>query len=254
MITMISFSGGRSSAMMAKILMENIPSEERIICFANTGKEHELTLKFVHDFEVHFSEKIYWIEYCQLAGFKVVDYETASRDGEPYAALIKKRKFVPNPVTRYCTTELKLRPIKKFIKSLGYKNWENAIGIRYDEPHRYARLPKGCEKEPYETTAPLFQLRIKKADVLAYWKAQPFDLGIPEYLGNCDMCFLKSRSKLKHIIKTEPARVGWWAAQEKLTGATFRNNLSYEKLVFAVHAMPELFDDDTEIDCLCTVD
>ncbi|NBW09819.1 MAG: Nin-like protein [Caulobacteraceae bacterium] len=254
MFTMISFSGGRSSAMMTKILCENIPEDKRIICFANTGKEHELTLKFVHDYEVHFSEKIHWIEYCEVNGYKLVEYETASRQGEPYAALIKKRGFLPNPVTRFCTTELKIRPIKKFIQSLGYKEWENAVGIRYDEPSRYARLPKGCAKEPYETIAPLYHLRVNKADVLKFWESQTFNLEIPEYLGNCDMCFLKARSKLKHIIKTEPKIVEWWIQQENQTGSTFRNNISYKKLVFAVKVMPELFDDDTEIDCLCTID
>lgn len=254
MMTMISYSGGRSSAMMAKILCDNLPENERIICFANTGKEHEKTLKFVHDFSIFFGQKIYWIEYCPLNGFKEVDYNTASRNGEPYAALIEKRKFVPNVVTRYCTTELKIRPIKRFMKSLGFKEWENAIGIRYDEPHRYARMPKGCEKEPYETTAPLFQLKVTKPDTFVFWKNQPFDLEIPDYLGNCDMCFLKARAKLKKIIKEHPERLHWWYDQEQKTGATFRKGLSYQQLENLVLTQPELFDSEVEIDCLCTVD
>lgn len=254
MITMISFSGGRTSAMMAKILCDYIPEDERIICFANTGKEHEATLKFVNDFEISFGLKIHWLEYCPLNAFKIVDYNSASRNGEPYEQLIKKRKYLPNVIARICTVELKIRPIKKFIQSLGIKHWENAVGIRYDEPHRYARLPKGCLKEPYETIAPLYEMRITKPDVLRYWANQSFDLQIPEHLGNCDMCFLKSRSKLKRIIKDEPERLEWWHLQEVSIGATFNKNISYKKLKELVERCPELFDDDIEIDCLCTID
>lgn len=252
---MISMSGGRTSGMMAKILCDNIPEDQRIVCFSNTGKEHEETLVFVQNIEKNFGIKVYWLEYDDTPeGFRVVDYETASRNGEPYAKLIKKRKFVPNAVTRYCTTELKTRPIKKFMRSLGFSEWYNAIGIRYDEPNRYRRLGPACAKEPYESIAPLYDMRITKPMVLDFWAKQSFNLNIPEYLGNCDMCFLKARAKLKRIIKTEPDRVKWWIEQEKLTGTTFRNGLAYEWLVYMVETAPELFDEDLEIECFCTID
>jgi len=240
--------------MMTHILCQNLPADEIIICFANTGKEDLKTLEYVHNYEVHFNVKINWIEYCPENGFRIVDFESASREGEPYEKLIAKRRFVPNVVTRYCTTELKVRPIKKFMKSLGFKNWINAVGIRYDEPHRYAKLPKGCAKEPYETEAPLFKMRITKPDVLRFWKNQPFDLEIPEYLGNCDMCFLKARSKLKRIIKEDPQRMEWWSEQEKLTGATFNKSISYQQIKHLVETAPELFESEIEVDCLCTID
>lgn len=253
-ITMISFSGGRSSAMMTKILCENLPEDERIICFANTGKEAEQTLKFVHDFETNFGLKIHWLEYCPENHFKEVDYSSAARNGEPYAALIEKRKFCPNPVARFCTTELKIRPIKKFMQWLGFSEWDNAVGIRFDEPERYARLAKSCARECWESIAPLYHLRVRKQQVLQYWKDQAFDLELPEYLGNCDMCFLKSRHKLKRIISEEPDRVEWWKDQEEKTGTTFRSGVSYAGIEILVRTMPQLFDYDNEIPCLCTID
>lgn len=251
---MVSFSGGRTSALLTRIMLDNHDPGQLVICFANTGKEHENTLKFVHDCEVNWGIKINWLELCSENGFKIVNYETASRNGEPYKELILKRKFVPNAVTRYCTTELKIKPMKRFMKSLGHKFWYNVVGIRADEPSRYHRLDKSCQKEPYETTAPLYQMGITKANVLKYWSEQPWNLEIPEYLGNCDMCFLKSRVKLKRIIKEEPDRVKWWHEMEELTGASFRNNLPYKKLVQMVESAPELFDSDFEIECFCTID
>lgn len=140
------------------------------------------------------------------------------------------------------------------MKSLGFTEWYNAVGIRYDEPDRYRRLPNGCQKEPYESIAPLYDMRITKPDVMRFWSQQSFDLDIPEHLGNCDMCFLKSRKKLRRIILEEPERADWWIEQEKITGATFRNGVEIEKMKHLIVDVPGLFDDDTEIQCLCTID
>jgi 3'-phosphoadenosine 5'-phosphosulfate sulfotransferase (PAPS reductase)/FAD synthetase len=61
--TCISFSGGRTSAyMLWRILQANkgLP-EEAIVCFANTGKEDEATLKFVKDCQDNWDVEINWL-------------------------------------------------------------------------------------------------------------------------------------------------------------------------------------------------
>ena len=64
--TVISFSGGRTSAyMLWRILQSNgggLP-EEAIVCFANTGKEEEATLQFVRDCGKNWNVPIHWVEY-----------------------------------------------------------------------------------------------------------------------------------------------------------------------------------------------
>ena len=103
--TCISFSGGRTSAyMLWRVLQANggLPADT-VVCFANTGKEVEATLRFVRDCAEHWQVPIHWLEYRPSEpGFAVVDFDTASRKGEPFEALIRKRQYLPNPVARGC--------------------------------------------------------------------------------------------------------------------------------------------------------
>ncbi|WP_242502725.1 phosphoadenosine phosphosulfate reductase family protein [Serratia sp. 1D1416] len=43
-----------------------------------------------------------------------------------------------------------------------------------------------------------------KHDVIDWWSRQPFDLGIPEHLGNCVFCIKKSIQKIALAAKDEP--------------------------------------------------
>ena len=141
--TCISFSGGRSSAyMLWRTLQANagLPPEA-IVCFANTGKEAEATLRFVHECAEHWRVPIHWLEYRPtVPGFALVDFDTASRKGEPFEALIRKRHYLPNPVVRSCTTGLKIRPMHKFVRQFGWTEWDQFIGIRADEQRRVSKI------------------------------------------------------------------------------------------------------------------
>jgi len=105
--TCISFSGGRTSAyMLWRVLQANdgLPADT-VVCFANTGKEVEATLRFVRDCAAHWQVPIHWLEYMPMEpGFMLVDFDRASRQGEPFETLIRKRQYLPNPVARGCTT------------------------------------------------------------------------------------------------------------------------------------------------------
>lgn len=71
--TCISFSGGRTSAyMLWRVLQSNggLP-DEAIVCFANTGKEDEATLRFVRDCAEHWQVSITWLEYRYGAKFDI---------------------------------------------------------------------------------------------------------------------------------------------------------------------------------------
>lgn len=227
----ISFSGGRTSGYMLRRILEahggRLP-DDVFVLFANTGKEREETLRFVHDCEAHWPVMIHWLE--RNRGY--VDFKNASRNGEPYAELIAERKFLPNPVTRYCTTELKIRPIKEWMLAQGFETWTNVVGLRADEPRRVSRQRQKESKERWSLAFPLFDAGVTKNDVILWWKKQPFDLQLRSWEGNCDLCFLKGVAKRSRIIEDGPERAEWWIAQEKAIGATFRSDTpSYGALV-----------------------
>jgi len=261
--TMISFSGGRTSGfLLYKVLEQNkgLPSEA-IVLFANTGKEDEATLKFINDCSVNWNVPITWVEYRNdEIGFEVVTYETASRNGEPFEQLIRKYNALPNPAQRFCTGQLKIRTMHKYLKSIGWQHHEtdnnDFVGIRADEERRARKMDKH--------KMPLYLDSITKKDVMEFWNNNSFDLGLPiidgeTVGGNCDLCFLKSLPKILTLVKQNPSRATWWAKMEEIvpaidkigTGNTFRRDRpSYSKIHEYLDKQFEMFDDDS-IGCFC---
>lgn len=271
----ISFSGGRTSGMMLRYIIDahggRLPDDVRVL-FANTGKEMPETLDFVHECAKRWDVKITWLEYADhddpKCRWREVTYETASRDGEPFAALIGRKKLLPNPVMRICTSELKIRPMKLYAQQvLGFEHWDNVIGFRADEPRRVAKL-SAPHREPYDRCAPLAAAGVTASDVGLFWAAQPFDLGLPNVggktiHGNCDLCFLKGSDQIMSLIRENPDRANWWAHQEtrikgkdREDGCLFRNDrMNYATMLKIASSQSELLlnEFDTAIeDCICT--
>lgn len=274
--TCLSFSGGRTSAyMLWRVLQANTREDiERwlIVCFANTGKEDEATLRFVRDCELHWGVKVWWLEYREVpSGWASTTFERASRNGEPFAALIRKRNYLPNPVTRFCTSELKIRTIFKFLRDGGWLEADGIdmmIGIRSDEPRRVAKIRAGknSESAQIQNTMPLADAGITVADVGAFWAAQPFDLELGTFngrtlAGNCDLCFLKPAGQIFSLIAEKPERAVWWASMEamamamasKPSGAVFRSDRpTYAQMAAYAADQGDMFDTNEEaIACFC---
>ena len=76
----INFSGGKTSALMTILLK---PTEEDIVLFCDTGREHPLTYKFIDDFEANEKIKVVRISY----------------DGG-FEGMLKRNKFLPNVAIR----------------------------------------------------------------------------------------------------------------------------------------------------------
>lgn len=239
--------------MLNRVIQSNdgLP-DEAIVCFANTGKEEEATLQFVHDCESQWNIKIHWLEYTfEEPKFKVVDFHSASRNGEPFAELIKKKNYLPNPVSRFCTQELKVLTIERYLKSLDI-DADTMVGVRADEPRRVGKLrARGL-------LIPLVDANIGQDHVQAFWKTQPFNLKLnfqdgQTALGNCDLCFLKGTNHTLGLIRDKPQRAVWWIEQEKSINATFRKDRpTYAQMAKFAVEQQDMFDvQDETIACFC---
>tara|TARA_Y100001973_G_C5147378_1_gene306167 strand:+ start:302 stop:1171 length:870 start_codon:yes stop_codon:yes gene_type:complete len=276
--TVISFSGGRTSAFMLWKVLDaydgKLPENIKV-CFSNTGKEMPETLDFVKDCQENWGVNIVWLErYAEVAPedhknkyvyeTKIVDYKTASRKGEPFAKLLVAKKYAPNPVARFCTAELKIRPIKDYLVRQGWDTPFLAfVGIRADEQRRAVKM-HGKVESGQEIHLPLWLDKITKEDIYKFWTTHSFDLKLPNNngttdWGNCDLCFLKGQSKKLAIIREKPDLADWWIeAEENLSKAVgkaayFRkDNPSYAEMKIIATSQNVLnFGDDETIPCFC---
>lgn len=216
----ISNSGGRTSGLMTLREMERGLGPEDYVLFCNTGKEDEKTLEFLHRQETELGVPLIWLELCRWNRWKQVSYETASRKGEPFELLIQKRQYLPNGFARFCTQVLKIGVTRDFMRSMGHAYYVDVLGIRADEPARHFK-GVGHEDPTHDVAHPLYHAGIRKADVLDFWRAQPFDLQLLGHEGNCDLCFQKGLAKKLDIIRRNPERAQWWIAAEQAVGNQF---------------------------------
>jgi hypothetical protein len=223
--------------------------DDVLVHFSNTGREREETLRFVHECGSRWGVPITWLEYrADAPHFEIVGYNSASRRGEPFKALIEKRKFTPNSTMRFCTSELKVLAAKRWLHSLGWSHWTSVVGIRHDEQVRALRIAERniAGKDCWRTILPLDTAKVTKSDVLAFWREQPFDLGLQGWEGNCDGCFLKGRKTLRAAEAMRPGTLQWWAGMEVIGKGTFDPDWSYADLIHEARAQGDLFFDDAE--------
>jgi hypothetical protein len=271
---LISFSGGRTSALMLHKIMRahdgKLPNDV-VVAFANTGKEREETLRFVHECGSRWGVKIHWLEWRRRNPcFEEVGFNSASRKGEPFKALIDSKQRLPNSFERWCTEYLKVKTLLAFARSLGFQTGRHAevIGLRNDEGGRILKAlenanfikKKGIQipREPASRLSfPLARGKVVKADVMRFWLGatgrfpsddlpQGFDLGLSDHEGNCDFCFLKGKGIRKRIIRDRPSVADWWSAREIEQDGWFDKRDRVADLIRQVYENPSFFDTEDE--------
>lgn len=280
---LVSFSGGETSAYMAQWLWNNKRDEyEMVFVFANTGSENEETLQFVQNCEDYFGFPVVWIEALVIningkaTYFSRTDYRNASRDGQPFEAVIQKYG-IPNQMFPHCTRELKSQPIHAYVKSLGWEDYYTAIGIRIDEIDRM-----NAKYKENKYMYPLIHKEMRpmtKPKINFWWSQQTFRLNLKGYQGNCVSCWKKADNKLFQIARENEhnfdfmgkmeLRYGKFIPESRLKLMEARNELPVFPITFfrknrsaidiinqsknefnkpfddaKIYPMPELFDDD----------
>ena len=236
---LITFSGGESSALMTKIMINDYRDKfnDVVIVFANTGEENEQTLEFVNKCDELFNFNTIWLEAVanhserKSCSHRIVDYKTASRNSEPFEDIIKKYG-IPNKAYPHCTRALKLEPITSYLNDIGWKNGDyyRAIGIRYDEENRRAKNQK-----ENNIIYPLMDLvPMTRPDVNIYWEDQRFRLNLTGYQGNCKTCWKKSTRKLLTIMEESPQHFNFFERMELEHGTTNTSD-GYVRKFFRQH-------------------
>jgi 3'-phosphoadenosine 5'-phosphosulfate sulfotransferase (PAPS reductase)/FAD synthetase len=278
---LISFSGGRTSAFMLRQILDahdgQLPDDVHV-CFANTGKERKETLRFVYECGSRWNVRIRWIEFRSRRKslppgerYEEVGFNSASRNGEPLAALFASKQTLPNAVRRFCTAEAKVETLAAFMLAQPHARWNNVVGLRADEVRRVAKLiaRNDAGEHPYVSDWPMLKAGVTSRDVWRFWLGanadpkrithplpQGFDLGLYPYEGNCDGCFLKGREILIHQERERPGYLDWWIQQEAAQGGTFVTEYSYAQLKAEVARQPLLLPldwRDLEFDAECGV-
>lgn len=275
--TCLSFSGGRTSAyMLWRVLQANTRADIArwlVVCFANTGLEAEETLRFVARCAYEWDIRIVWVEYTGDDGsmFRAfTDPAWAARSGEPFTALIKRRQFLPNPVSRFCTSELKIRTMHRYLRAFhAWPDWDQMIGIRADEQRRVSKIrARGTSTETADETMrmPLADAAVSVHEVNEFWSRQNFNLELVTVNGrtlegNCVYCFLKPPAQRLSIARAGKFPIAWWVRAEDgslIPGATGRgarftkDGPSYAQIAAYAEAQADLFDDGQEaLPCFC---
>lgn len=178
--------------------------EGDIVLFADTGREHPLTYKFIDDFERNENIPVTRVQYP--GGF----------DG-----MLQKRKYkrIPNRMMRTCTEELKVNTCKRYLKSIRVLRYENLIGFRSDEQKRVLSHKEKFKK--VVTKFPLYEAGITKEMVNEYWSKKTYNLDIPQILGNCELCFMKGKDAIIKILSIYPELADKWIKDEEESAKQF---------------------------------
>jgi 3'-phosphoadenosine 5'-phosphosulfate sulfotransferase (PAPS reductase)/FAD synthetase len=229
-ITVNSISGGKTSSYLAKhypadynlfalVRIEDkecAPKDKKLIQLVSdkigmefiATAESDKTLKVVLDLEQVIGSEIKWLT------------------GETFESIIRKRKYIPNDRARFCTTEMKIKPIAEYCRNEIKEIVLTRLGIRHDEEHRvdYTNTdfkfhngysPNGRNKwitQKYrEVEYPLVDDKIEHYKI--YLWALSTGLDFPPD-SNCVGCFHKPVQQLRKNWDDEPKKMQWFSNQE----------------------------------------
>jgi len=177
----------------------------------------------------------------------------------------KNKKYLPNVTQRFCTTEMKLKPIFNWWQNKFNEPIEMNIGYRANEGSRAKTMLSKTTKNGFSTfktivgkrktqnkwadiewQKPMFPLikdNIYKDTIENFWKDKPVRFA---YMNNCIGCFHRTPVLLKHMSDKHPEKYQWFVKAEENTGynvRTFKNGMTYEQIRNSLTQI-KLFDND----------
>ena len=270
MITVNSLSGGKTSSYIAA----NYPADYNIFSLVRTDDKKCLfpdakirqivSDKIGKEFIGTLEEDT--IIYTMLDLEQFIGHEITWLSDKTFEDVIKKHgNYLPNIMSRFCTTDMKVQPIAQWCYENTKLPIEMRIGFRANEMSRAKNMMERAidgiesfkfkvgEKNgrnqwktlPYRMAKfPLIDAGIFKDTIENYWKDKPVRFA---YQNNCVGCFHRNELMLKHMSIKAEKQFNWFVDIEKKNGCTFKSGITYEKI--KTHKLQlDLFDDDFQ-DC-----
>lgn len=186
----LGISGGRDSAALAVFMRQHHPELPIEYFFTDTGKELPEVYSFLD----------------RLEGFLGKPIERLNPDRDFDFWLAEYGNFLPSPRTRWCTRQLKLRPLEKWIRPDLESGTviHSYVAIRADEPSR----------DGYQATHPNMQVHlplrsagIDRAGVIEM--LEQASVGEPEYYdwrsrSGCTFCFYQQKIEWVRLAEHHP--------------------------------------------------
>ena len=208
---------------------------EKLDNYVYATLEDDQTLRAMMELEQYLGQEIIWVS------------------GKPLDTLIDEKKHLPNPLARWCTTEMKMKPIFEYIiynshlgkYVLNYKDIpaeeriKMNIGYRIDDYERVAKFTTHFDYAPaVDSDGKLIwksnEWRVgnfpviynSQPEIIEFWKGK--NVNFPE-LNNCEYCPLRPLELIKQQLQ-KPNKSAFWINQEKKTGHRFRMDYSLEEI------------------------
>lgn len=176
-------SGGKDSSALAVYMRERVPEMEYFFC--DTGAELPETYEYLVRLEAILSKPI-----LRLG---------SERDFDHYFKVY--RGTLPSPQMRWCTRQLKIKPIEDWI---GNDPAISYVAIRADERNRKGHI---STKQNLTTRFPFVEDGITHADVLRI--LENAGIGLPSYYewrtrSGCYFCFFQRKAEWVGLSERHP--------------------------------------------------
>ncbi|MYK43363.1 MAG: phosphoadenosine phosphosulfate reductase family protein [Gammaproteobacteria bacterium] len=186
----LGLSGGRDSAALAVYMRQNLPELELEYFFTDTGKELPEVYEFLGRLEGFIGKPILRLN--------------PDRDFDFW--LKQFNYFLPSPQARWCTRQLKLRPLEQWLRpelEVGTKVY-SYVAIRSDEEFREGYKSK---HKNMKTVLPFKEAGIDKQAVMEILESS--GLGLPKYYNwrsrsGCTFCFFQQKIEWVRLKERHP--------------------------------------------------
>ena len=210
--------------------------------------EDDTIIHTMLDLEQYIGRKITWVT------------------GNTFDDVIGTAGTLPDPLRRYCTTQMKMQPMFEWWRSELNIPCEFRLGFRANEKRRAKRTTEKTNDNGFlemkaivgkrktrnkwgiiewqKPVYPLISDNIFKDHIEEFWKDKPVRFA---WMNNCVGCFHKNPLLIRKMWDKHPNKIQWFAEQERIKhnkDVWYKDkNLSYNDIK-NWNTQAELFDDD----------